>query len=106
MRAIQSANASGSRSRICAAVSPSQRPMSISRSAGTTVGIRPCGAPMISALRRERPRSLENTAVSPVARSRAACTAHWRSPSADSGTSRWPMKRRVLAPSTSPCRSR
>jgi hypothetical protein len=80
--------------------------MSISRSAGTMVGERRCGAPMISALRRERPRSLENSAVSRTAPQPLGCAAHCRSPSADSGTSRWPMKRRVLAPSTSPWRSR
>ena len=57
-RAIQSSNASGSRARISSAVSPSQRPIAISRRSGTSVGASPCGAPMISPLRRARTRSL------------------------------------------------
>src|SRR5437867_3574963 len=51
-RAIQSANAAGSLPRISSAVRPSQRPIAISRSAGITVGVSPCGAAMISAVRR------------------------------------------------------
>ena len=43
---------------------------------------------------------LSGSGVGPA--SRPAWTAHCRSPSADSGTSRWPMKRRVSAPSTEP----
>jgi len=50
--------ASGSRARISSAVNPSQRPIAISRRPGTCVGVSPCGAPMISPLRRARTRSL------------------------------------------------